>query len=41
MSKPAPKKPMAVKVPREQLYQRKVERMFQGQADYNKSLKKR
>jgi len=36
-----PKKPMAVRVPREVLYQRKVDRMFQGQADYNKSLKKR
>jgi len=32
---------MAIPMAREELYRRKVERMFQGQADYNKSKKKR
>jgi hypothetical protein len=41
MSKPKPKKPMAVKVPRSVLYQQKAERLIMGNDAYNKSVKKR
>ena len=41
MAKAKKKKPMAVPMSREELYRRKVEKLFQGPADYNKSVKKR